>query len=174
MRFLSSIRIVRVALALAVALWLAGAGCLLGCQNMVAAATANESSSPAVSLTATNSQTIVAARDACASMHSHGCCARHGGKPASKPTAKSKTPATASAVAVELGATSSTMMDCPLAVNATAALAKARPDQSSSALPLTRANAALPYFQEQATALSPPPFLPNRGHSYLRCCVFLI
>src|SRR5512132_1296833 len=37
MRFLSSIRIVRVSLALAVALWMAGFGCLLGCENMVSA-----------------------------------------------------------------------------------------------------------------------------------------
>jgi hypothetical protein len=66
------------------------------------------------------------------------------------------------------------MMDCPLAVNATAALAKARPDQASSALPLTRANDTLPHLQERTAILSPPLVLPNRGHTYLRCCVFLI
>ena len=37
----SSFRIIRVTLALAVALWMAGAGCLLGCENSVATASTN-------------------------------------------------------------------------------------------------------------------------------------
>jgi len=183
MRLLPSIRIVRVGLALAVALWMAGAGCLLGCENMVSAAAANGSESAAISLTATNSLATVAAGDACASMQSHDCCARHGAKPAANSTSKSasqsaaesKTPAPTSVTgAVELRATSSTMRDCPLAVNATAALSKTKPDTSRTALPNTSASARFPLLQEQATALSPPHLLPNRGHTYLRCCVFLI
>lgn len=181
MRFLSSIRIVRVTLALAVALWMAGAGCMLGCENMVSAAALNEAESSA------NSPTVVADGGACASMHSHDCCARRGEHAAhsvtspvaaiaSQPAAKPKTLGAtfANAVVVELGGASSTRMDCPLAVNATAALSKARPDKASTALPLTRASFHLPELQEQANALSPPLLLPNRGHTYLRCCVFLI
>lgn len=152
---------------------------MLGCENMVRAAVAsNEAESPA------NSSIVVADGGACASMHSHDCCARRGAThaatsvaaPPSNHAAKSKTlgAAFANAVVVEFGATSSAMMDCPLAVNAAAALSKARPDKSSTALPLLRANVHLPKLQEQATALSPPPLLPNRGHTYLRCCVFLI
>ena len=180
MRFLSSIRIVRIALALAVALWMAGAGCLLGCENMIAAAAASESESAAISTTATNSLTIVAAGDACASMQSHDCCAGHGAKRAaskslSEPAAESKSPApTSFTSAVGFGPTSSTMMDCPLAVNATAALSKAKPDTSRTALAQTGASARLPLLHEQVTALSTPQLLPNRGHTYLRCCVFLI
>jgi hypothetical protein len=151
---------------------------MLGCENMVSAAAASdEAESPA------NSAIVVADGGACASMHSHDCCARHVAKhaprsmaPASKHAAKSKTPGTtfANAAAVEFGATSSTMMDCPQAVNATAALSKARSDKSSTALLLAPANAHLPKLQEQGVALSPPPLLPNRGHTYLHCCVFLI
>jgi hypothetical protein len=182
MRFFSLNGILRVGLALTVALWMAGAGCLLGCENMVVAA-ANESASATTSLTATNSLTIVAAGDACASMHAHDCCASHGRKSAAKstsrsasqPTAKFKIPESALATSpLEFGATSSTMMDCPLAVNATAALSKAKPDASRTVLEKTPASAHLPLLQEQATSLSPPPLLPNRGHTYLRCCVFLI
>lgn len=117
MRFLSSIRIVRVTLALAVALWMAGAGCMLGCENMVSAAASNEAESPA------NSSIVVADGGACASMHSHDCCTRRGARPAahsvtspvaapaSQHAAKSKTPgaAFANAAVVELGATSSTI-----------------------------------------------------------------
>lgn len=179
MRFLSSIRIVRVGLALAVALWMAGAGCLLGCEKMVAAAAADEAGSTATSSTATNSLTIVASGDACASVQSHDCCASHRIRNAGKSTPRSSQPAAASQAAaptsgVELAAPSSMMMDCPLAVNATAALSKANPETARTALPHTHASAPAPFFQEQASALSPPPLLPNRGHTYLRCCVFLI
>jgi hypothetical protein len=66
------------------------------------------------------------------------------------------------------------MVDCPLAVNATAALSKARPDESGADLPLTRAADNFSDVQEQLTALTPPSLLPNRGHTYLRCCVLLI
>lgn len=178
MRFLSSIRIVRVGLAFAVALWMAGAGCLLGCEKMVVAA-ADEAGSTATSSTATNSLTVVASGDACASAQSHDCCPSHRITNAGKSTPRSSPPAAASQIAaptfgVELAAPSSMMMDCPLAVNATAALSKANPDTARTALAHTHASAPAPFFQEQALALAPPPLLPNRGHTYLRCCVFLI
>jgi hypothetical protein len=176
MRLLSSIRIVRVTLSLAVAFWMAGAGCMLGCENMVTAAARSDTASPA------NSSTIVAAGEACASMRSHDCCAKHGSRPApsarpkSRSAANSKTIETraSTAMTAELGAAPTSMMDCPLAVNATAALSKAKPDQSSSALLLNGANSSIPQLQGQALALSPALRLPNRGHTYLRCCVFLI
>jgi hypothetical protein len=168
MRFLSSTRIVRVVLALAVAFWMAGAGCMLGCENMVTAAASSETTSAA------SAPTIIATGEACASMHSHDCCASHRAKRAQSSGAQSKTTISATAVITELGATSSSMMDCPLAVNATAALAKAKQDQSSNALLLTRVSGSIPDLHEQATALSPPLRLPNRGQTYLRCCVFLI
>jgi len=177
MRFFSAIRFVRVALALAVALWMAGAGCLLGCENMIAAA-ANHSDS-ATSLTPSHSLTTVATGDACASVQSHDCCAKHGArrtvsKTSAKATVRSKSDASTSVTgAVDFGPTS-TMMDCPLAVNATAALSKAKPDTSPTALAHTSAAQRLPLLQEQASALSAPRLLLNRGHTYLRCCVFLI
>ena len=177
MRLLSSIRLIRVALALVVAFWMAGAGCLLGCEKMIAAAAANEQQ------TATSGLTIVAEGDACASMQSHDCCARHSRKSAgnsvSKPASRAAqgveapTP-TAVNSAVEVDATSSTMTDCPLAVNATAALTKARPDTTPVALAQAGVSAHLPSIQEHPRALSPPQLLLNRGHTYLHCCVFLI
>lgn len=175
MKVVTSVRIVRVGLAFAVAFWMAGAGCLLGCENMLSAAAA----APA----ATSSLTVIAAEDACASMHAHDCCAKHGrkatahsaSKPASKPAVASKFPAsTSNTRAVELSATYSTMMDCPLAVNATAALSKAKPDTSKVILAHSPAVATVPQLKEHATALFSRHLLPNRGHTYLRHCVFLI
>ena len=165
MNSLSSIRIVRVVLALAVAFWMAGAGCLLGCENMAAAANS-------VTTMPSSSVPIIASGEACASMHAHDCCAKHGRQRTSTVSAESRNlqpPLTAN-----LGGTPGSMMDCPLAVNATAALSKAKQDQSGSVLLLTSSNSSIPSLQEQASALSPPARLPNRGHTYLRCCVFLI
>ena len=167
MRFLSSIRIVRVALALAVGLWMAGAGCMLGCENMMTAAASNDVASPA------GSSIIVAAGGACASMHSHDSCPKHRTHSAAKTTAHSNTTMTSTPLP-ELTATPGTMMDCPLAVNATAALSKVGSDQASLALPSSSERSPLGNSPEQTSAFARPLRLPNRGHTYLRCCTFLI
>jgi hypothetical protein len=196
MRLLSSIRIVRVSLALAVALWMAGAGCMLGCENMVAAASSPEVATPAAS------PTIVATGEACASMRSHDCCAKRGRHSVSKPAAKvvtktksefvaesqKKNPVAAkeqlnssepgnietTSFAPALNATPLTMIDCPLAVNATAVLSKVGSDDSHVALPSSAQPPALVNPLEQTSAIARPLRLPNRGHTYLHCCVFLI
>ena len=181
MRSLSSIRIVRVSLALAVALWMAGAGCMLGCGKMMTAEASSEVTAPA------SSSTIVAAGSACASMHSHDSCPKHRAHSAAKVPAKplsDKLQFVAGARKQVLGETNdelnfvgqspATMMDCPLAVNATAALSKAGSDQANIALPSSSARASLPNSPEQTRAFARPLRLPNRGHTYLRCCVFLI
>lgn len=206
MRLLASIRIIRVTLALAVAFWMAGAGCMLGCENMVSAAADHSSSTGgsdgADSAAGTNASVIVVSGDACASMKSHDCCAKRG-KPSVSQRAKQspiaeplrqspsklaansardlkvlvfghQSPVHRDEVATEAAAPISTMRDCPLAVNATAALSKARPDESASAIVRARVVAPLNSVQEQLAALAPLSALPNRGHTYLRCCVFLI
>lgn len=206
MRFLSSIKVVRVALALAVAFWMAGAGCLLGCENMISAAIAHEAefdgqaSSPTSGSTPDNAANIVVAADACAGMHGHDCCARGRTQPVAKRRASASPAikpfdaavtslstrtmmqpkqalspvASGDLVVAVLAAPFSAMMDCPLAVNATAALSKARPDESGGGLLPAHTADSFSYFKEQLTALTPPSLLPNRGHTYLRCCVFLI
>ena len=178
MRFLSSIKIVRVSLALAVAFWMAGFGCLVGCENMVNAQTPIEIASSA------NSTAIVVTGEACASMQSHDCCAKgkahSAAKAVAKPSAdKGQFVASADNVPSDsfflaVGANFPSMMDCPLAVNAMAALTKARPDQSHIALPSRSEIASLSNPPEQKSAFARPLRLPNRGHTYLHCCSFLI
>lgn len=178
MRFLSSIKIVRVSLALAVAFWMAGFGCLVGCENMVNAQTPIEIASSA------NSTAIVVTGEACASMQSHDCCAKRKAHSAAKAVAKpsaDKGQFVASAdnvpsdsLFLAVGANFPSMMDCPLAVNAMAALTKARPDQSHIALPSRSEIASLSNPPEQKSAFARPLRLPNRGHTYLHCCSFLI
>ncbi len=165
-------RIVRVSLALAVAFWMAGAGCMVGCENMVMAAAPSEAASPA------SSPGIVVTGEACASMQSHDCCAKRGAHSAPKAdhpkSVGQGNTKTTSSLALALTATFPTMMDCPLAVNATAVLSKAEPDDSNVALPSSSEGASLSNSAQQITALGRPLRLPNRGHTYLRCCVFLI
>jgi hypothetical protein len=178
-------RIVRIVLAVTVALWMAGAGCMLGCENNVAAAAASSETQQFTS------STIVASGDACAA-HSRDCCARHrsanesthgskhGVEPATNPALKSGKSAakpadrSASALASSLETTPSNMDSCPLAVNATAALSKVGREHSNSVYAVTPVNASLSNSTFPTIALSPPLRLPNRGHTYLHCCVFLI
>ena len=148
------VRIFRTFLALTVSLWMAGAGCMLGCGNTVIAA--------AHSL---NNQTIIAG----ATCHhaTHDCCAKKNSSSTDKKS--QQTISLLSAVPEPV------MGECPLAVNATAVTASRAthpiPEQART-------------FRTEPTGLesinqhvdwSPPPvrFL-NRAPTYLRCCVFLI
>ncbi len=179
MRSFSSFRVIRVSLALAVALWMAGAGCLLGCENMVAtAATTSEQPS--------TSAALVVSGDACASAHSAHCCAKMSAKTKSSATARPAKLTTANSAVrnreeisneVQSPAFNSNppaMIDCPLAVNATAVLAKVGSDHANLALVSTNVNQLSEDRFEQSAPLISPLRLPNRGHTYLRCCVFLI
>jgi len=159
MRFSISSRgrkLARLLLAFSVSFWMAGAGCLWGCSNTAMASDMREM----------NHQPAVASHSCHA--RTHDCCA----KKASKQTARLTAPST---VPFLLGMQSDGMMkDCPLAVNANAAVTKATTDLSDSAeLPI-----ATPLKIEGSEKLvdlssTPVQFL-NRGPTYLRCCVFLI
>lgn len=169
MKFFSSIRIVRVTLSLVVALWMAGAGCLLGCGNMTAIASASEQHS-------TETAEVVSTADSCAAMHGHDCCAKRAAKTSTEaPADSNKAPATADAAVLERDGVSASAMDCPMAITATAALSKVQqPDDTSVVLTADSPRAIISNLTEQGRTLAPPLRLPNRGHTYLRCCVFLI
>ena len=176
MRHFSSFRIIRVTLAFAVALWMAGAGCLLGCENAVTAASTNDHHT-------TESLAVSGAACAAHSSAKHWVKVKHsangnsGSKSSNSKSIKApgtKTRSSAAAKTLSFGSRPASMMDCPLAVNATAALSKAGSDNAKVGLALTSANKPLLSSLEQRPGLIPPLRLPNRGHTYLRCCVFLI
>lgn len=151
-------------LAFAVAFWMAGAGCMFGCEGMTSAAAASNSQTT----TATNLATIVSG-DACASMQSHDCCARH-----RKQSPPQQHEVTRASQGTEIAGLVPAMANCPLAINASAVLSNPRTEQSKTlALP---ASAIIQNAEqlEQRSAFLHPLRLPNRGHTYLRCCVFLI
>jgi hypothetical protein len=154
--FLSN-KVVRLLLAASVSIWMAG-GCLFGCSSNVIAADAVD-----------EPVSIVEAGDSCHAARAHDCCAAK--KPKQQSTRKVKQPEGRSAFTP---ASRGPMQDCPLVVNATAATAKSStPVPEPARVPV----AVLPQLEKQ-TQLTENIFvvqyLPNRGPTHLRCCVFLI
>jgi hypothetical protein len=157
MSFLVSVRVVRLLLAVSVSVWLAG-GCLLGCGSMAMAAQKVDDSSQAA-----------AEDESCPRAQTHHCCSKP--KPAKQSTSTIHPKLT---TFLALASFPHDMMrDCPLAMNGTAIAGKATssPESTQGAnaqLPLTTGNGAIPQKHVIAT------LVPNRGPTYLRCCVFLI
>jgi hypothetical protein len=170
-RSLPSARIVRFVLAPLLSLWIAGAGCMFGCEVMAASTAPGSSPEKHSSHHSGRKATIVASGDACSSSSSHSCCA----KSASETQRPIKRASNSDTTLLTVGGSSSGMMKgCPLAVSRAAIAAKTRDNEVAAAPAL--AHSALPAenFLEQTAPLSTPLRLPNRGHTYLHCCVFLI
>jgi hypothetical protein len=155
-----SVKAVRWLLAISVSIWMAG-GCLFGCSGSAMGAESEHEAG-------ISSQAVVAG-ESCHAARSHDCCASQ--KPEKKASSTSKQPkGLTSFMPIPRGA----MKDCPLIVNGTAATSK-----NSSHLPdpgraqvfaLTLTENKL----EPSNTFLAGSYLPNRGLTYLRCCVFLI
>ena len=169
MREFSPVKIVRVVLATSLSLWVAGAGCILGCEGMLASAASGGS---VESHHSDEGQTVVASGHACSTgeaKKSHDCCKKSSENVNQAPTKNSN------ASLLELsGSSSGAMNGCPLAMSRVSVVAKTRDGDLNSAP--ASAQSILPDLNsaERTAPLSPPLRLPNRGHTYLRCCVFLI
>jgi hypothetical protein len=137
---------------LALALWLGGFGCLLGCEPMASAATMMHTP---------HAQVASESHDAMNDAMNHGCCHR----------AKKNVSATAS---VESGAkTDVGQSPCPFNTSAVDASRKVGV-KSVASMP---ASDALPQVARAFLSFDPPfsrARPPDRGGTYLRCCVFLI
>ncbi len=164
----TSVRIVRFGLALGLSLWIAGAGCVLGCGSMLEAS--QPSPQPAEPQHAGHVATIVSG-DSCPTSKSHDCCA---GKKAKKRILTRGIEMSSLALIPSEDGSPGGTMGCPLAVNSAAVITKSNSKQIVSPAAVSAATLPALFHVEQKAALSPPPLLPNRGHTYLRCCVFLI
>lgn len=154
--FLSN-KLVRLLLAMSISIWMAG-GCLFGCSNTAMAEGVVEDSVPTIE-----------AGESCHSAQSHHCCTAK--KTKKQVVRKLRQPAGVPSFAP---GPHDMMKDCPLAVNATAATSKSSTHASD---PGRAPVAVLPSFEKQTTRAdnsSVVSFLPNRGPTHLRCCVFLI
>lgn len=158
MSFLVSLKAVRLLLAFSVSVWLAG-GCLLGCNAMAAQSNDDQTSEASVE------------GESCHVAEAHHCCSKAKSNPAKQSTVDPRLTASFLALA---SVPQGMMSDCPLAMNATAITSKANsnsqdtPQVASHMLPLTSGSGELPQHHVIV------PLAPNRGPTYLRCCVFLI
>lgn len=154
---LFSNKAVRLLLAVSVSIWMAG-GCMFGCANSTMGAEVAQSSENATD-----------AANSCHAKRSHDCCAAAKQK-TKKRNLKQQLAAAPSFVPSPRGM----MNECPLVVNSTAVISKSSahvPDPGRGPI------AALPSFEKQiahADNTLVAPFLPDRGPTHLRCCVFLI
>ncbi len=136
-------------------------GCLFGCSGNAMAQEPEDSA-----------QTVVA-DESCHAVRAHDCCAtKKPKKQIARGSQQSK--AVASFVPAFAPTPRGMMKDCPLVVNATAATSK---NSGHMPDPARGPVAVLPFVEttsEQVGTFLVVPFLPNRGPTYLRCCVFLI
>src|SRR5687768_3117990 len=162
MRQFSFIKLVRLILATSLSLWVAGAGCILGCEGMIASAASGGS----IESTHHSEQgpTVVASGHACSSgeaKKAHDCCKKNAVK--AKPAKPLKN------VDVKLfelsGSSSGAMNSCPLAVSRASAVAKTRESDSNSAPVATQSILPGLNSAELTAPLSSPLRLPNRGHT---------
>lgn len=167
----------RLLLAVSVSVWMAG-GCLFGCSNgeVMAAEVSPEG----------NESSAAVSGESCDRTRQHDCCTRPN---VQKPKVRKQVARQSSATratgqaARTTGLTTSPsvltglphgMKDCPLMTNATAVTAKSNgnlPDPGPSSIAVLP---AVKNTNEQIEFTPVRSYLPNRGPTHLRCCVFLI
>ena len=171
----TSMKIFRAGIALSLVFWVAGLGCVFGCESL---ATSAPGITAAEHHLGQPDATTIVSGDSCASRADHSCCAKH--RAASRHRKTTDKATSAPDIRSSL-VTSSLMLDmaggvvhqCPLALNTRALASKARSDESTTFIAFQPASLPL-VSVGQLTVPSAPAFLNNRGHTYLRCCVFLI
>ncbi|HEU4769983.1 MAG TPA: hypothetical protein VFS77_21635 [Pyrinomonadaceae bacterium] len=163
MSYVTSLKVVRLFLAISVSVWLAG-GCLFGCASTAMASTSSVDEAASVE------------GDSCHSKRTHDCCSKP--KPEPKPAKQSTVGALKLAQTITSTTLSSLpqgmMGDCPLVISSTAITSKSN---SNSPDPAQATNATLPVIENSDVVVQRQvvaPYLPNRGPTYLRCCAFLI
>jgi hypothetical protein len=152
-------KITRLTLVPLLVFWVAGTGCLIGCEKLVLAAIQPGHQS--------RMSDVIDARESCAAKKSHDCC--------SKQSKVAKVPASENPqFEFMVPSRSSDSFGCPLAANRAAILGKAGSIPGPTALATIRLSGADDAITRFVSRLE-INFIPaNRGHTYLRCCVFLI
>lgn len=140
-------------LSITFALWLAGLGCVLGCAPGVLAAEERSAASESITLIP-------------ASCTEHACCQ-------TSPLATSEKPNTKAASLEPHPEVTGAMSCCALAGQTADTARKSPVDGGVAPVPIARTS-FVPGADLTATSFAQQTWLPDRGGTYLRCCVFLI
>ena len=135
-------------------------GCLFGCTNSAMGAEA-----------AHVSENVIDAGNSCHVKRSHDCCSAAKPKPEKRVARNLKQLVS---VPSFVPAPRGMMNECPLVVNSTAVTSKNStqvPDPASEPVPALASFEKQTDYTDNTLVVS---FLPNRGPTHLRCCVFLI
>lgn len=150
--------------ALMLVLWLGGLSCVLGCTIRKAGATVEERVSSTQSGT-----TVIEAGSSCPSgKAAQGCCKK------GATSAKEPKPLTHEALTTSLPSPSGGRGCCPLLGNTADVARRSRVGETPLAASLETAGPRVVNDQRQLATPAHPPRLADRGHTYLRHCVFLI
>jgi len=146
-------RVLRGSLAFALTIWVSGLGCVYGCENAATIAADAAQVHPMMATTSPN-------HDA----SNHSCCKR-------RKNSRQSILAAALQPLVILDNGESSVRECPLANNASALASTSSHPQP----PVLAADQVIATLSAEPLSIDPLPLLyQNRGHTYLRCCVFLI
>lgn len=177
---LVSSRIVRCALAFALSLWVGGIGCIFGCER--GATAANRTSYEGRQ----DESTSIISEHSCSSANSHSCCAKNAERQAphraQNGSSKETTPKPvgngsskiASPTLISTSDSRSGVKECPFAGSRIAIAAKGQNTVVAAAPAVANSNSFSRSSHEPNLICVSSLRLPNRGHTYLRCCVFLI
>lgn len=144
----------RFVLAPALILWMAGVGCVFGCERG-SAARANVLAATALS-----------AAESCPARRTHDCCT-------SKNAVVRKNISSPSLRIITLNELRSDLVEgCPMSLNSKAAISKGSTHDAEPAS--DRESLASPIGSEPTFLKANPLPVRNRSGTYLRCCVFLI
>lgn len=153
-------RITRLTLVPLLVFWVAGTGCLIGCEKLVIAAIQTDHHS--------RMGNVIEAGESCAAMKSHDCCTKQSKKVARTPASEN------TQFEFLVPSRTSDFFGCPLAANRTAVLGKVGSIPGPTALDTIGFNGPDDANAQFASKINTNLVPANRGHTYLRCCVFLI
>lgn len=148
-------------IAMTLLLWLGGAGCMFGC-------TLNAHAAPTRETVNSNGVPVVQEQSSCPMAAGHEHCSRRDAAP--------EHPANSTALDAsdQRFVPNEGMNCCPLASLTSAAAAKSRIADTITAANAGQRGVSRPDVSSERFSRATPIHYPNRGQTYLRCCVFLI
>ena len=149
----------RTTIAIGLSLWIAGFGCIFGCETF--------GMSTAHAAAAASTEIKTSPNQSCHKAAEHSCCTRRHQSQSPEPSA---VVGVALLMLGEVGGDS--VRECPMALNAKGLSTRERFDEAGAIQSWSRLG--VPVFDPTDPLTGPPSFQHNKGSTYLQCCAFLI